>query len=89
MENNITRGEILNRLKIIKGHIAGIERMIEENKACEEVLLQIAAVRSSVDKIGLMILEDYSLDCLSQEIKDEKSRERVVGIISSVIRYMK
>lgn len=79
----------MNRLKIIKGHIAGIERMIEENKACEEVLLQIAAVRSSVDKIGLMILEDYSLDCLSQEIKDEKSRERVVGIISSVIRYMK
>ncbi len=89
MENNITREEVLNRLKIIKGHIAGIERMIEEDKTCEEILPQIAAVRSSVEKIGLIILEDYTLDCLLREIRAGGSREKIESIVSLVIKYMK
>lgn len=50
MEKSLVRDEVLNRLKTIKGHITGIERMIDEGKTCEEVLLQIAAVKSSIEK---------------------------------------
>jgi len=89
MEKSFVREEILNRLKTIKGHITGIEKMIDEGKTCEEILLQIAAVRASIEKTGLMILEEHSVDCLFQEIRDDKSREKIEGVISSVIKYMK
>ncbi|MGI6702486.1 MAG: metal-sensitive transcriptional regulator [Clostridia bacterium] len=89
MEKSFVRGEVLNRLKTIKGHITGIEKMIEEGKTCEEILLQIAAVRSSIEKTGLMILEEHSVDCLFGEIRDDKAKEKIESVISSIIKYMK
>jgi DNA-binding FrmR family transcriptional regulator len=89
MENSFVRTEVLNRLKTIKGHISGIEKMVEEGKTCEEILLQIAAVRSSIEKTGYLILEEHSVDCLFQEIRDDKSREKIERVISSIIKYMK
>ena len=89
MEKSLVRDEVLNRLKTIKGHITGIERMIDEGKTCEEVLLQIAAVKSSIEKTGLLILEEHSVDCLFREIKDDKAREKIEGVISTIIKYMK
>lgn len=89
MENSFVRGEVLNRLKTIKGHISGIEKMLEEGKTCEEILLQIAAVRASIEKTGLMILEEHSVDCLFQEIKDDKARDKIERVISSIIKYTK
>jgi DNA-binding FrmR family transcriptional regulator len=89
MEHSFVRTEVLNRLKTIKGHINGIERMIEEGKTCEEILLQIAAVRSSVEKTGLMILEEHSVDCLFREISDDRARDKIESVVSSIIKYMK
>ncbi|MBJ2354967.1 metal-sensitive transcriptional regulator, partial [Sphaerochaeta sp. S2] len=37
--------KIINRLRTIKGHIAGIEKMVEEGKPCDDILVQIAAIR--------------------------------------------
>jgi DNA-binding FrmR family transcriptional regulator len=89
MSNIIVKEEVLNRLKTIKGHIAGIEKMIEEGKSCEEILLQIAAVRSSIEKTGLLILEEHAVDCLFEEVKETASRERLEGIVSTIIKFMK
>lgn len=89
MENSLVREKVLNRLKTIKGHITGIEKMIEEGKSCEEVLLQVAAVKSSIEKTGLLILEEHSVDCLFQEIRDDKSRESIERVVSSIIKFMK
>ncbi len=45
MANIDTRKGVVNRLKTIKGHIAGVEKMVEDGKSCDEVLLQIAAIK--------------------------------------------
>lgn len=89
MDKSLNRGEVLNRLRTIKGHVTGIEKMVEEGKNCEDILLQIVAVRSSVEKIGLLILEDHSIDCLFKEVKDDKARVKIKDVISTIIRFMK
>ena len=50
---------ISSRLATIKGHIGGIERMIEEDKNCDEVLFQLGAVNGSLNKLIVHILESY------------------------------
>lgn len=85
-----SKKKIINRLKTIKGHIAGIERMIEEDKACEEVLLQIAAIKASVHKVGLVIMEDYAMHCMStNEEEGTQNKVKMESVIKTLINYSK
>ena len=90
MENEQARKNIINRLKTIKGHIAGVERMIEEGKCCNDLLLQIAAIKASVHKVGLVIMEESAMNCL---IPDESTgvvdKEEMEKIIKTLIQFSK
>ncbi len=55
---------IINRLSRIEGHIRSIKAMVEEERNCPEILIQIAAVRSAIDKTGRVVLEDHLESCL-------------------------
>lgn len=90
MENEQARKNIINRLKTIKGHIAGVERMVEEGKCCNDLLLQIAAIKASVHKVGLVIMEESAMNCL---IPDESTgvvdKEEMEKIIKTLIQFSK
>jgi DNA-binding FrmR family transcriptional regulator len=55
---------IVNRLSRIEGHIRSIKKMVEEGRDCSDVLVQLSAVRSAVDKVGRVVLEDHLESCL-------------------------
>lgn len=84
------RKKIINRLRTIKGHIAGIEKMIEDEKPCDEVLVQIAAIKSSVNKVGLAILENNAESCMLETDENGKvDKEDVKKVIQSFINFTK
>lgn len=66
------REEAARRLARIEGHVRGVERMIEEDKSCPDILLQIAAVREALNKVGRMVFEDHLEHCLDEASKGEK-----------------
>jgi DNA-binding FrmR family transcriptional regulator len=55
---------VLNRLSRIEGHVRSIKKMVEEERDCSDVLIQIAAVRSAIDRVGRVVLEDHLESCL-------------------------
>ena len=55
---------IVNRLSRIEGHIRSIKTMVEEGRDCSDVLIQLSAVRSAIDKVGRVVLEDHLESCL-------------------------
>ena len=55
---------IVNRLSRLEGHIRSIKKMVEEERDCADVLIQISAVRSALDKVGRVVLEDHLESCL-------------------------
>ena len=55
---------ILNRLSRIEGHVRSIKTMVEEERDCADILVQIAAVRSAVSQVGRVVLEDHVESCL-------------------------
>lgn len=57
---------VINRLSRIEGHIRAIKRMLEEDRPCPEVLIQLAAVKSAVQKAARVVLEDHIESCLGQ-----------------------
>jgi DNA-binding FrmR family transcriptional regulator len=55
---------VINRLSRIEGHIRSIKTMVEEGRDCSDILIQIAAVRSAINKVGRVVLEDHVESCL-------------------------
>ena len=66
---------ILTRLKTVRGHISGVERMIEEEKSCEEILLQLVAIRSAVHKTSVIVAQRYASSCLIEAIDQGEVRQ--------------
>jgi DNA-binding FrmR family transcriptional regulator len=78
--------DTLVRLKTVEGHIRGIERMIEDGAYCIDVIRQIQAVQSALNKVSGMILEGHLNSCLITAVRgdDPAERERVLQEISEV-----
>lgn len=80
------KGEALQRLKNIEGHIRGVERMLENDAYCIDVLHQIQAVEAALGKVSTIILDGHLNTCLVTAVRgeSEEERERVLQEISEV-----
>lgn len=87
MSTQEDKKKIINRLKTIKGHIQGIENMVESEKGCDEILVQIAAVKQSIHKVGLAIMESHASQCVVDE--DKMDKEKMEELIKMIFNYTK
>ncbi len=78
--------EALHRLKNVEGHVRGIQKMIEEDKYCIDVIQQIHAAQAALNKVSSMILEGHLNSCLITAVRgdDPEDRERVLQEIADV-----
>ena len=89
MLNSEAEKAILTRLKTVKGHISGIERMVENKEDCGDILVQISATRSAIEKIGIYLLENNARDCLCGQAKSVEEKEHVQKIVKQIISFLK
>ena len=59
------------RLNRISGQVSGISKMLDDNRYCGDILIQIAAVESALKEIGYIILKDHMMSCVSDDIKND------------------
>ncbi len=55
---------IVDRLSRIEGHVRSVKVMVQENRDCADILIQIAAVRSALNQVGRIVLQDHVESCL-------------------------
>lgn len=90
MASEQMRKSVLQRLGTIKGHVAGIEKMVGEDKNCEDVLFQLHAVMSAMNKLSAHILEGYTEACLNEvNIDDAAARQRIEDLTKTMITMLK
>ena len=92
MQHGYDTERLRNRLHRVEGQVRGIERMVEDERYCIDVLTQIAAVRTALESIGFEILTDHVTHCVSDALASgdadeatEKSRE----LLAAVQRFAK
>jgi DNA-binding FrmR family transcriptional regulator len=59
-----SKDQLIKRLRRIEGQVGGIERMVEEDRYCIDVLTQISAVQAALDKVALGLLDDHAHHCV-------------------------
>ena len=79
---------VLNRLSRAIGHLESVKKMVENGRDCSEVLIQIAAVRSAINNIGKVILQDHIQHCLVDAVEndDEQALESLCQAIDKFIK---
>jgi CsoR family transcriptional regulator, copper-sensing transcriptional repressor len=80
------KDDTLRRLKSVEGHIRGIERMVENDAYCIDLIRQVQAVQGALNKITTNVLADHLRSCLTSAVRgdDADERERVLGEIREV-----
>ena len=79
------KNEITKRLNRLEGQVRGVNKMVQDDKYCIDILTQISAVQSALDKVALELLNEHAIHCLSNENvgpkgKDKKAKELVQAI---------
>lgn len=80
--------QVINRMSRIIGHAEAVKRMIEEGKECDEVLIQISAVRSALNNVGKLILEDHINHCIIEAIENE-DKEPLNKLNKAIHKFVK
>ena len=79
---------VTTRLRRIEGQVQGLQRMLESGRECEEVLTQIMAVRSSLDQVGLILLERHIDRCVMSNLPvDPKVTKELSDVLKSWARF--
>ena len=78
--------DVQQRLRTIEGHVRGIQRMVEQDTYCIDVLKQMDAVQKALDQVGRMVLDHHLHGCVTTAIRgaDANERERVIGELMQV-----
>ncbi|QCX32777.1 metal-sensitive transcriptional regulator [Caloramator sp. E03] len=84
-----SKNDIIKRLKRIEGQVKGIQRMIEKDECCSDILIQIAAVRAAMNKVGGIILENYSKNCIRKAVESNFEENKIDDLIEMMIKFMK
>lgn len=76
--------EVLNRLAYILGHIQGVTKMVEDDKYCIDVVKQIQAVQSALNKVTEIVLEDHLKTCVSHAIKKGEGLKLIKEVMETI-----
>jgi len=90
MEHGYDKDALKKRLHRIEGQVRGIERMVDEDRYCVDILTQVAAVRTALESLGLQILEDHVNHCVHDALaagNASKAQEKTEDLLSAVQRF--
>lgn len=88
MLDGTRKQELTNRLKSVEGHIRGIQRMVDDDAYCMDIIKQVKAVQQALERVSALTLETHLNTCVTTAIRsdDTDEQERVVREIMDVFK---
>jgi DNA-binding FrmR family transcriptional regulator len=86
------RQKILNRLRRVEGQVRGIEKMVEDDRYCIDILTQVGAAITALEAVGLKVLEDHTRHCVAGALASGDAavaREKTEELLAAVQRFSK
>jgi CsoR family transcriptional regulator, copper-sensing transcriptional repressor len=84
-----SKEDLIRRLRKIEGQVKGIQRMVDSDTYCVDVLVQIAAVRAAINKVGTIIFEHHTRGCVKNAIENNKGEEMVEELIDVITKFVR
>jgi DNA-binding FrmR family transcriptional regulator len=89
MVNDDTKEMLRPRIKRVIGQIEGVEKMIEEERYCIDIINQVNAVRRALEQVALIVMKRHMESCLTEAIKGKKGQEKIDEIVNSIDAFIR
>jgi len=83
------KGMLLSRMRKIEGQARGIQRMIEENRYCPDIIQQLVALSRAADEVALLLLQDHIEGCVAEAIQQHYGQEMIAELMGVIRRTMR
>lgn len=84
--DNQAKDKLINRLRRIEGQVRGVQSMVADERNCRDILQQLSAIRSAVQGVSLLLLEDYMADCfVNLEEKNPLERDELLKDLIQIL----
>ncbi|MHC4665131.1 MAG: metal-sensitive transcriptional regulator [Planctomycetota bacterium] len=80
---------LITRMRRIEGQAKGIEKMIEEDRYCIDIVQQINALSSAADEVGLIILQNHIEGCVTDAIREQRGEDYIKELMATIRKAMK
>lgn len=80
---------VVNRLKRIEGQVRGIQKMVEEDRYCVDVLVQISAIDAALKKVGFTMMEHHTKHCVSHAVQSGEGDEAIEELMDVIKQFSK
>jgi DNA-binding FrmR family transcriptional regulator len=80
---------LIKRLKRIEGQVRGVQKMVEDNRYCIDILVQISAIQAALKKVGFNLLERHANHCVSKAIREGNGEESIQELMEVVKQFSK
>ncbi|MFC4558693.1 metal-sensing transcriptional repressor [Virgibacillus kekensis] len=74
---DIEKQAVINRMKRIEGQVRGIQKMIEDDRYCVDVMVQISAINAALKKVGFSLMERHTKHCVSHAVKSGEGDDAI------------
>lgn len=81
--------KILNRLKRVEGQVRGIQTMVEEDRYCVDILVQLSAVQSALKNTGMTISERHMKHCVTDAINSGEGEDSIEELMAVLKQFAK
>ncbi len=78
-----------NRLKKIEGQVRGLQKMIEDDRYCIDVLVQISAVTAGLKRVGFQLMESHTQHCVADAIKSGDGEDAIEELMRVIKQFSK
>jgi len=83
-EHPKVKKEVLKRLAYLLGHLKGVQKMVNDDKYCIDIINQIQAVQSALNKVSEIVLEDHLKTCVSHAIKKGEGQKFIKEVMEAL-----
>lgn len=89
MRTEEEKQELIKRLRRVEGQVRGIQRMIEEDRYCVDILVQLSAINAGLKKVGFHLLEDHTRGCVSNAVAKGEGDEVIEELMKVIQQFSK
>jgi DNA-binding FrmR family transcriptional regulator len=82
-------GDVMTRLRKIEGQVRGLQRMVEDERYCVDVLAQISSTVNALEKVGVLLLNDHIRTCVRDSLADGDGDDKVEELVTAVDRFLR
>src|SRR5579864_6853276 len=83
------KAQVLGRLRRIEGQVRGVQKMVDEDRYCIDVLTQVGAVKAALDAVALLLLQDHTEHCVVEAIQAGDGSQKVRELNDAVERLIR